>query len=85
MTKKKSEDKNTEKTTSAKKTAKDKLILFEAVQEHPAENFVIVGALSKADLLEQYRQEELDYGIADIAPSITMEELDEIVKDFLGE
>ena len=38
MTKKKSEEK-TEKTTA--KNAAEKLILFEAVQEHPTENYII--------------------------------------------
>lgn len=78
MTTKKSE-KNT-----AKKSA-EKLILFEAVQEHPTENYIIVGALSKAGLLNKYHEEELAYGIEDIAPSITMDELDKHVKNFLGE
>lgn len=83
MTKKKSEEKTTEK-TPVKETA-EKLILYEAVQAHPAENYIIVGALSKAGLLTQYRQEELEYGIGDITPSITMDELDKCVKNFLGE
>lgn len=82
MTKKKTEEK-TEKTTA--KNAAEKLILFEAVQKHPTENYILVGALSKAGLLNQYRQEELAYGIDDIDPSITMDELDKHVKNFLGE
>lgn len=83
MTTKRS-DKNTDKSTSAKKAA-EKLILFEAVREHPTENYIIIGALSKAGLLDQYHEEELAYGIEDIAPSITMDELDKHVKNFLGE
>ena len=75
--------KKSEKTT-AKKPA-EKLILFEAVQKHPTENYIIVDALSKAGLLDQYHKEELAYGIEDIAPSITMDELDKHVKNFLGE
>lgn len=82
MTKKKSEEK-TQKTTA--KNATEKLILFEAVQKHPTENYIIIGALSKAGLLNQYRQEELAYGIEDITTSITMDELDKHVKNFLGE
>lgn len=84
MTKKKSEEK-TKKTNTSAPQAKEKLILFEAVQKNPTENYIIVGALSKADLLTQYRKEEAEYGIEDIAPSITMDELDKIIKDFLGE
>ena len=83
MTVKKS-DKNTDKSTPAKKAA-EKLILFEAVREHPTENYIIIGALSKAGLLNQYHKEELAYGIEDIAPSITMDELDKHVKNFLGD
>ena len=83
MTVKKS-DKNTDKSTPAKKAA-EKLILFEAVQKHPTENYIIIGALSKAGLLDQYHKEELAYGIEDIAPSITMNELDKHVKNFLGD
>lgn len=86
MTKKKSEKTTTAKKndTSAKQSA-EKLILFEAVQQNPTENYIIVGALCKADLLTQYREEELSYGIDDLEPSITMDELDKIIKDFLGE
>ena len=86
MTKKKSEEKTDEKTNtaSAKKTA-EKLILFEAVQKNPTENYIIIGALSKADLLTQYRKEEAEYDIEDIEPSITMDELDKLIKKFLGE
>ena len=79
MTKKKSE-KNSNKTPA--KAAKEKLILFEAVQQHPEENFVIVGALSKAGLLQQYRTEEAEYGIEDLTPSITMDELNKSLKTF---
>ena len=83
MTTKKS-DKKSESNTPAKKTA-EKLILYEAVQQHPAKNYIIIGALSSAGLLAQYRQEESEYGIEDITPSITMDELDKHVKNFLGE
>ena len=86
MTKKKnSEDKTSKKNDTSAKPVKEKLILFEAVQKHPTENYIIIGALSKADLLTQYRKEETEYGIEDIEPSISMDELDKIIKDFLGE
>ena len=48
MTTKKS-DKKSESNTPAKKTA-EKLILYEAVQQHPAKNYIIIGALSSAGL-----------------------------------
>ena len=85
MTKKKSEEKPKEKTSASTKNAAEKLILFEAVQKHPKPNYVIVGALSQADLLQQYLAEEAVYGIEDITPSITMDDLNKIVKNFLGE
>lgn len=80
----KKSNKNTKKDTPAKETA-EKMILYEAVQKHPTANYIIVGALSKAGLLEQYRQEEQDYGIEDIPESITLDELDKHVKKFLGD
>lgn len=62
-----------------------KLILCEAVEAYPEQNWVIMGALSQSDLLEQYHQELEDYGYKDIKPSITADELDKIIKEFLGE
>lgn len=79
----------TTKKTEAKKevkeaTASKKLTLFDAVQKSKVKNFIIVGALSKAGLLEQYRKEEAENGIEDIEPSITMTELNKIIKNFTG-
>ena len=82
MTKKK-EDEGAKKTASASKAKKEKKILYEAVQENSTKNFIIIGALSKADLLQQYRYEESVYGKEDIEPSITDDELEKIIKDFL--
>lgn len=82
MTKK---SESNEKTKTPANAAAEKLILFEAVQKHPTENYIIIGALSKAGLLIQYQEEEVAYGIEDIEASITMDELDKIVKNFLGE
>lgn len=80
MTKKKEEKKKT-----PAKPAEKNLILYEAVQENPTPEFIIVGALSKAGLLEQYENEKASYGIEDIAPSITMSKLNKIIKEFKGE
>lgn len=85
MTAKKSDKKSETNTPAKKAEGKEKLILYEAVQKHPAKNYVIIGALSSVGLLAQYRQEESEYGIEDITPSITMDELDKHVKNFLGE
>ena len=63
----------------------DKQVLYELVQENPTPNYVIMGALSKAGLLSQYRQEESIYKIEDIEPSITKDELDKVIKEFIGE
>lgn len=86
MTKKKNQ-KEEVKADAPKNAApkKDKLILFEAVQENPTPNYIIIGALTTAGLIEQYEQEELDYGIEDIEPSITADELNKIIKKFIGE
>lgn len=78
----------TVKKTTAKKeetTNKTKKILYEAVQENPTRNYIIVGALSRAGLLKQYREEEAVYGIENLKPSITDDELNKIIKDYLGE
>lgn len=75
--------KKTEKTTKKDVAAKKK-ILYEAVKEHPEKNYIIVGALTRAGLVGQYLQEEAVYGVEDLTPSITDEELDKIIKDFLG-
>ena len=78
----------TVKKTTAKKeetTNKTKKILYEAVQGNPTRNYIIVGALSRAGLLRQYREEEAVYGIENLKPSITDDELNKIIKDYLGE
>ena len=75
----------TKKTESKKEVAASKkLTLFDAVQKSKVKNYIIVGALSKAGLLEQYRKEEAEHGIEDIEPSITMTELNKIIKNFTG-
>ena len=80
MTKK---DKKTDK-PSTKENPK-KLILCELVEAYPEENWVIMGALHSVGLLEQYKHELDIYGYETITPSITAEELDKIIKTFLGE
>lgn len=82
----------TVKKTAAKKeettketTNKTKKILYEAVHENPTRNYIIVGALSRAGLLKQYREEEAVYGVENLKPSITDDELNKIIKDYLGE
>ena len=82
----------TVKKTTAKKeettketTTKTKKILYEAVQGNPTRNYIIVGALSRAGLLKQYREEEAVYGVENLKPSITDDELNKIIKDYLGE
>ncbi|MBQ9024752.1 MAG: hypothetical protein IJ104_00585 [Methanobrevibacter sp.] len=66
-------------------TTSKKLILFEAVQEHPEREYIIIGALTNAGLIKQYREEEVIYGKEDIKPSITIDELNKIIKNFIGE
>ena len=77
------------KTTDEKETKKvstaEKYTLYEAVQMHEEQKPVIIGALSKAGLLTRYRHEKhaITTGTEDINPSITMDELDKIIKKFL--
>lgn len=86
MTKKeeKKEENEAPKKTNAN-SKKNTLILYEAVQEHPERRYIIIGALTNAGLIKQYREEEAIYGKEDIKPSITIEELDKIIKNFIGE
>lgn len=76
---------NKTESKSVKNTSKEKKVLYEAVQEHPQPNFVIMGALSIAGLLDKYKDEEQSYGRFNIEPSITDDELDKIIKKFIGE
>lgn len=80
---------NTKETTKAEKSApvikNQKKILYEAVQENPTQNYKIVGALTRAGLYNQYKEEEVVYGIENIEPSITDSELAKIIKDYTGE
>lgn len=83
MTVKKTADKKEE--TTKETTTKTKKILYEAVRDNPTRNYIIVGALSRAGLLKQYREEEAVYGVENLKPSITDDELNKIIKDYLGE
>ena len=77
--------KETKETKPAKATSKEKKVLYEAVQEHPQPNYVVIGALSLAGLIDQYHHEEKIYGRFNIEPSITDDELEKIIKNFIGE
>lgn len=76
--------KESTKKADAPKPKKEKKILFEAVKENSTPKHVIVGALSFAGLLKQYRYEESVYGKEDIEPSITDDELEKIIKKFIN-
>ena len=82
MTSKKNVD---EKEIKKEIPAAQKLKLYDAVLMHEEQTPIIIGALSKAGLLEQYRHEKVAIisGMEDIAPSITLNELDKIIKKFL--
>lgn len=79
MTKKKEEPAPPKKESAGKKR-----ILYELVNESPLREYVIVGALAKAGLLQQFEQEKKDYGFQDVKPSLTQKEFDKIVSEFLG-
>lgn len=80
-------------TDKTKKTApvksapkkKDMKILYEAVQENPTRNYIIMGALTRAGLYNQYCKEKILYGIENLQPTITVEELNKIITNYLGE
>lgn len=78
----KNESKNKNNKTG---TATPKEILYEAVQKNPTRNYIIMGALTQAGLYNQYKQEETIYGVENIKPSITTDELNKIIKNYIGE
>ena len=78
----KNESKNKNNKTS---TATPKEILYEAVQKNPTRSYIIMGALTQAGLYNQYKQEETIYGVENIKPSITTDELNKIIKNYIGE
>ena len=80
---KEADTKAEDKKTSA--PAGKKLILYEAVKANTTPEYIIIGALSLAGLLKQYREEEQLYGVEDLKPSITANELDKIIKNFIGD
>ena len=82
MTTKKNQKKKEE---PAKKAPGEKLILVELVEAYPAEDYIIMGALAKAGLLDQYNNELRVYEKEEIKPSMTVDELTKIIQDFLGE
>ena len=84
MTKKESKKDNGAPKKEEENT-KEKLILFEAVEKHPTKNYIILGALTYAGLINQYAEEEAVYGKEDIKPTITIDELNKIIKNFIGE
>ncbi|KZX11371.1 hypothetical protein MBORA_16160 [Methanobrevibacter oralis] len=74
------------KTTTANKNNK-MMSLYEAVQENKTENFIIIGALTKAGLINQYIHEKEVYlsKTEEIKPTITDTELNKIIKNYTGE
>ena len=84
MTKKTENKTKTTKKVSVEKKVSEKKILFEAVKEHSEKNYIVVGALTKAGLIGQYLHEKSVYGVEDIEPTITEDELNKIIKDFIG-
>lgn len=82
MTRKKNDDEK--KKESSKKNA-PKLILKDAVEACEYPEYIIKGALSLAGLLDDYEYQKRRYLKEEFEPSITMDELNEIIKEFLGE
>lgn len=73
-----------EKNQKPKQTTAKKRILYEAVKEHPEKEHTIVGALTLAGLVKQYEYEKSVYGVEDLEPSITDDELNKIIKKYVG-
>lgn len=73
------------KTNSSKKSPGEKFILYELVETYPLENWIILGALAKEGLLEEYNYQKENYEKVELKPSITVDELNKIIKNFTGE
>lgn len=73
------------KITNVADAKEKKETLFDLAKTSETKEYIIVGALCKAGLLKQYNQEKKDYGINDITPSMTLDEFNKIINDFLGE
>lgn len=82
MTTKKNKNEK-KKDDSAKKSPGEKLILYELIEAYPVEKSIILGALAKAGLIDQYNHELSVYEKEEIKPSITVDELTKILNDFL--
>lgn len=78
MTKKAEKETNTKKTTAKKTTAK-KYSLYELVKECDVKKPILMGQLSKAGLLNQYKEEKELYQIEPLPLTITKEEFEEII------
>ena len=77
--------KTKKKAADEKKTKEEKFTLVELVQSSDVHYPSLIMDLHRAGLLEQYKQELEIYGYETITPSITADELDKIIKNFLGE
>jgi len=73
------------KSNSSKKSPGEKLILYELVEAYPLQNWIILGALAKEGLLEEYNYQKENYEKVELKPSITVDELNKIIKKFTGE
>ena len=85
MTTKKTKSETKKEEPEKDRAPGEKLILVELVEAYPKPNWVIIGALSGAGLLEQYQHELSVYGYETLEPSITVDELTKIINEFLGE
>ena len=66
-----------------KKTEK-KAVLFDLAKQSQEREYVIVGALSKAGLKNQYDTEKEEVGVQNVKPTITQSEFDKILMDYRG-
>ena len=72
-----------DKKTESKKTEK-KAVLYDLVNQSNERKYIIVGALSKAGLKEQYDTEKEIIGVKNVKPSITHSEFNKILKNYRG-
>jgi len=67
-----------------RKAKEPKQTLINLTKQSSTPEYIIVGALSKAGLLQQYEYEKINNGVLDLTPSITKTEFYKLITNFIG-
>ncbi len=67
-----------------RKAKEPKQTLINLTKQSSTPEYIIVGALSKAGLLQQYEYEKINNGVLDLTPSMNQTEFTKLITDFIG-